>query len=77
MLVFAMQQPCMQRRWPATITSVIEPTQYAFAEQIRLTASAGHDPGEIYSSWKVTGHQPRHKKHLGIAKSTEGARTTT
>jgi FkbM family methyltransferase len=30
-------------------------------------------PAEIYSSWKVVGQDARHPKHLGIAKSTEGA----
>jgi len=29
--------------------------------------------GEIYSSWKVGGNEPRHPKHLGIAQSTTGA----
>jgi len=47
------------------------------AEQIRLTGPGAADPGEIYSSWKVTGQQPRHGKHFGIAKSTEGARATS
>jgi FkbM family methyltransferase len=44
------------------------------AKQIRLTNPEAADPGEIYSSWKVTGQEARHKKHLGIAKSISGAR---
>ena len=51
--------------------------QRVIAEQIRLTSPGAHPPCEIYSSWKVIGHEPRHEKHLGIAKSTEGGRTTT
>jgi FkbM family methyltransferase len=47
------------------------------AEQIRLTRPGANDPGQIYSSWKVVGEEPRHQKHLGIAKSTEGARSVT
>ena len=47
------------------------------AEQIRLTKSGADDPGEIYSSWKVVGQESRHQKHLGIPKSTEGARPAT
>ena len=47
------------------------------AEQVRLTRPGAYSPGEIYSSWRVVGHEPRHKKHLGIAKSSEGARDTT
>jgi len=43
------------------------------AEQIRLTRPGADDPGEIYSSWKVVGQEPRHKKHLGIAKSIDGS----
>jgi len=30
-------------------------------------------PGEIYSSWKVSGNDPRHAKHFGIAQSTSGS----
>ena len=44
------------------------------AEQLRLTGPDAADPGEIYSSWKVAGQEPRHQKHLGIAKSIVGAR---
>jgi FkbM family methyltransferase len=29
--------------------------------------------GEVYSSWKVSGNEPRHPKHFGIAQSTSGA----
>ena len=47
------------------------------AEQIRLTRPGAYDPGEIYSSWKVVGHEARHHKHLGIAKSSEGAKSVT
>jgi len=47
------------------------------AEQVRLTSPEAHHSGEIYASWKVIGHEARHSKHLGIAKSTEGARITT
>lgn len=47
------------------------------AEQMRLTHTGATDPGEIYSSWKVVGQEPRHKKHLGIAKSIDGANATS
>src|ERR1700730_160433 len=47
------------------------------ADQIRLASPGANDPGEIYSSWKLVGHEPRHQKHLGIAKSIEGARSVT
>ena len=46
-------------------------------EQARLTSPGTHDPGEIYSSLRVTGQEARHKGHLGIAKSTKGARVIT
>ena len=55
---------------PALVNRVV-------AEQLRLTNSGGDDAGEIYSSWKVVGQEPRHKKHLGIPKSTQGARSAT
>ena len=32
---------------------------------------------EIYSSWKVTGNQVRHPKHLGIAQPSTGAKLFT
>lgn len=43
-------------------------------KQARLARDCGSAaPAEIYSSWKVVGQDARHPKHLGIAKSTEGA----
>jgi FkbM family methyltransferase len=44
------------------------------AIQAKLGRSNGlNSPGEIYSSWKVGGDEPRHPKHFGIAKSAAGA----
>jgi FkbM family methyltransferase len=54
------------------LNSLIEPR--VVAVQAKLGRSSGlSSPGEIYSSWKVVGNEPRHPKHLGIAQSTSGA----
>jgi FkbM family methyltransferase len=54
------------------LNSLIEPR--VVAVQAKLGRSGGcRSSGEIYSSWKVIGNEPRHSKHLGIAQSTSGA----
>ena len=48
------------------------------AEQVQLVRiGSENSASEIYSSWKVTGNQVRHPKHLGIAQPTTGAKTFT
>ena len=48
------------------------------AEQIQLVKNGNDSLAcEIYSSWKVTGNQARHPKHLGIAQPSTGAKLLT
>ena len=52
-------------------------TPRVLAEQVRLTSPRAGDSPEIYSSWRLVGQEPRHQKHFGIPKSTEGSRSMT
>jgi FkbM family methyltransferase len=52
-------------------------TPRVLAEQVRLTSPRAGDSPEIYSSWRLVRQEPRHEKHFGIPKSTEGSRSMT
>jgi hypothetical protein len=59
---------------PSRETQISPPS---VAEQVRLTNPRADDLPEIYSSWRLVGHEPRREKHFGIPKSTKGSLSMT